>query len=888
MKERLTTDRIYLLVTGIIIQIVLMIPWIPTSGGKMNTCAYLIRMLSAENLETLITTDFGFQGFSWQELNPMTYVFMIELVMFLIVQVLGIINILLTLFAKEKHSFLCMVNLVICAANVFSMPTSFMFYLEGLLPKLYVVIILALTAVNLVGYKMIDAWADATEEQRRIKKREREKKEERKRRLAFEGKYSPLFYRVIWKNFKSSWETYRLFIVVGGLSISFIFSGIGMREMLSNAHGAENLAAGQGLGTILLNFLVMTLVISVFLITSVLLFYLKHHIKNYALFINLGMRSRTLYLFVGVELLSCIILSLVIGIVLGNVILILCGAVIRNGFEGGITLEAVTGKTYLLTVAVGFLVYLISAMATHDIYYDTGGSGSRYKEVMKEKMPGKLSPLFMVIGVGLMIYSFLEFTRRERAESVVLLAAFFAGLFLFWRNIWNLYLRWRKKKNAVYYGNLLKKNYFYHHFKTAFRYMFLITLLHVSVLFVFSREVVSSQIAKEAPTMFPYDYVCMATDGDKELFQEIEKETHAEVLTYPMVRVTSVDNSPRMDDIRICMQPQGQNIGISEMTYRALCENLGRKPQKLDLSDDGKKVYLIYQEDESVKAHPVDYFPNRTNPYLHIGQPVLAYDYLLREEIFMPREVTGEETGSLIGNLSQGEHENIVVFSDEYFKKIQKDWQTTEYHTGTEITKEEAVEDVTIHHWPDRLVLIRADETEKGAVEEKLREFQENHKFDEHFDSSVQSWYSKDERISQIKSERFMDIAVSAFIIVILISVIIVLLYMKAESEMEEKKRQQEFFECMGMREKERLALIKHEVAYFLWIPFGIATLTVAAFTVVLWNIRLYTQTNCVDYLKLFIVIYAAYAAVQLLVTKGLEYFIIKKVEGSHAGNHKS
>ena len=133
-----------------------------------------------------------------------------------------------------------------------------------------------------------------------------------------------------------------------------------------------------------------------------------------------------------------------------------------------------------------------------------------------------------------------------------------------------------------------------------------------------------------------------------------------------------------------------------------------------------------------------------------------------------------------------------------------------------------------------------------------------------------------------------MDIAVSAFIIVILISVIIVLLYMKAESEMEEKKRQQEFFECMGMREKERLALIKHEVAYFLWIPFGIATLTVAAFTVVLWNIRLYTQTNCVDYLKLFIVIYAAYAAVQLLVTKGLEYFIIKKVEGSHAGNHKS
>lgn len=887
MKERLTVDRIYLLVTGVLIQIVLMLPWIPTSGGKFNTYTYLMRMHSANDLEKLITTDFGFQGWSWQELNPMAFVFMIELVMLLIVQVFGIINILLT-FAKEKHSFLCIVNLVICAANVFSMPTSFMFFLEGVLPKLYVLIILALTGVNLVGYKMIDAWADATEEQRQIKKREQEEKKERKRRLAFAGKYSQLFYKVIWKNFKTSWETYRLFIVVGGLSVSFIFSGIGMKELLSGVHGAENLVAGQGLGTILLNFLVMTLVISVFLITSVLLFYLKHHIKNYALFINLGMRSKTLYMFVGVELLSCIIISLVTGMVFGNIILIICSTVIKRGFEGTIVLEAVTVKTYLLTVVVSFFVYLISAMATHDIYFDTGGSSSRYKEVMKEKMPGKLSPLFVVIGAGIMIYGLCSFTRREMAESVVLIAVFFAGLFLFWKNIWNLYLKWRKKKNSVYFGNLLKKNYFYHHFKTAFRYMFLITLLHVSVLFVFSREIVSSEIAKSPQTMFPYDYICMATDDDQKLFQEIEKENLAEVTIYPMVRVTSVDNSPRMDDIRSCMQPQGQNIGISETTYKALCEKIGRKPRKLDLSDDGKKVYLIYQEDESVKAHPVDYYPNRTNPYLHIGQPVLSYDYLIREKIFMPREVTGSETGNLIGNLRQGEHENIIVFSDVYFAKVQEDWKTTEYHTGTKLEEEEAIDDVTIHHWPDRLVLINADEKDRSAVEEKLKAFQENHKFDDHFDSSVQSWYSKDELISQIKSERFMNIAVSAFIIVILISVIIVLLYMKAESEMEEKKRQQEFLECMGMRKKERLRLIKLEVTYFLWVPFVIATFIIIAFTAILWNIRLYTQADCMAYTKILIIIYLAYAAIQLLETKGLEYFIIKKVEGSHAGNHKN
>lgn len=891
MKKRLTTDRIYLIVTGLLIQIALIIPWIPGVEGRYNTYTYLARMHSVDNLVDLVMTDFGFQKTGWfdvADLQPMAVIFRMQLIVLAIVQILGILNILLV-FARNKHSFLCVVGSILSAANLFCMPESMMFYLDGWIPKLYLLIILILQGINLIGYRMIDSWAEATEEQRKIRKREREAKRERKERLAFEGKYSQLFYKVIWKNFMVSWETYRLFVLVAGLAVTFIFAGIGMREMLAGTSESARQVVGQGLSGILLNFLVVTIAISVFLIVSVLLFYLKHHVKNYALFLNLGMRSRTLYLFVGIELLSCIVISIIGGSILGNLILVFCRLAIGKAFHGTQVVGGITIKTYLLTLLVSFLVFLVSAMATRDVYIDTGASASRYKDVMKEKMPGRLSPVWMLLGAGIMGYAVCNFARRDRAEGVTLIVLFFMGLYLFWRHAWNLYLKLRKGKDKVYFGSMLKKNYFYHHFKTAFRYVFLITLLHICALFVFSREVVSSVIAEEPETMFPYDYVCMATEDEETFFEEMGNEYGAEVLIVPMVRVSNVDNTSTMHDLRECIQPQGQHIGVSESTYRLLCEKIGRKPRDLDLAEDGKDVFLVYQEDKSVKAHPIDHFlMDHSKPYLHIGQPVTSYNYMIREEIFPPRDVMGEETASLIGNLKQGEHENIVVFSDEYYAKIQEMWKTTMYVTGETIAEDEAVEDVTVHHWPDRLVLLNVEEETKSAIEAQLKIFGDNHAFDEKFDRDVRSWYSKDERISQIKSERFMNIAVSMFIILVMMTVSFVLLYMKVESEMEEKKKQQEFLECMGMREKERLRVIRSEIRYFFWIPFVIATITVIIFTTLMWRIRMYTLADCIAYTKILTVVYLLYMAIQFLEIKYLENYIIRKVGGNHGRNHKN
>ena len=888
MKKRLSLDRKYLLVTGIIMQIILLLPWISLGGKRYNTYAYLFRLHASEDMQTVMRADFASIGegwMDWTDIQSMMFVFIGQLLLLVVLQILGIISIL-QVFSNKKKGLVSGVCLVICAANLFSITSGPTFYMDSWFAKLYLLIMLILQGINLIGYRMIDSWVEATEEMRRIKEHERQVKKERKERLVFEGKYSALFYQVVWKNFKSNWATYRIFVLVDTVSISFIFAGMGMREMLSGMQGVENLLTGQGLGAILLNFLASAIIISIFLIVSVLMFYLKNHMSSYSLFQNLGIRSKTLYLFIGTELAVCMILALIGGCILGNVILFVCRIAIRNGFDGAILLENITVKSYLLTLLVSFLVYLISAMATHDVYYETGGTSARYKAVQKEKMPGILSPLFMIFGAGVIVFSVYGFFQREHAEGMVYIVFFLIGLYLFMRHCWNMYLRLRKKKNSIYLGSILKKNYFYHHFKTAYRYLFLFTILHICVLFVFSREVTTSLIEEEPEIMFPYDYVCMAIEDDMPIFEEIKNENQAEVLSYPMVRVSNADNSTDINGAMECIQPQGQHIGISESTYRKLCENIGEKPKQLNLAEDGSEIYVIYQEDKSVRAHPIDYYMGTKTPYLHIGQPLIAYDYVKREKLFQPRKVIGMERTSLIGNLRQGEHENIVVFSDGYFAEVEDMWKTTIYWNGEQISEEEAIEDVTIHHWPDQLVLINVADDQKQDVEEKLQIFEDNHLFDNSFDSEVQSWYSKTTLIDQIKSERFMNIAVSMFIMIIMAIVSLILLYMKVESEMDEKKRQQEFLECMGMRKRERLQIIKSELGFYFWVPMAISIISIIVFTAITWKLRLFSQTDCIAYSKVLTIIFLIYTAVELLGMKCLEYYIIRKVEGSHGNNH--
>lgn len=69
---------------------------------------------------------------------------------------------------------------------------------------------------------MIDIWKESVEQAKESSRKEKAEKEEERRRLSFPGKYTKLFYQIVWKNFQYDWQDYRLFLLCGTIVTALI------------------------------------------------------------------------------------------------------------------------------------------------------------------------------------------------------------------------------------------------------------------------------------------------------------------------------------------------------------------------------------------------------------------------------------------------------------------------------------------------------------------------------------------------------------------------------------------------------------------------------------------------------------------------------------------
>mgnify|MGYP000222983247 CR=1 FL=1 len=66
-------------------------------------------------------------------------------------------------------------------------------------------------------------------------------------------------------------------------------------------------------------------------------------------------------------------------------------------------------------------------------------------------------------------------------------------------------------------------------FRTTVRYVSLLAIVHICVLFFFGVRLVSNQIAEDPESLFPYDYVFLANETDEELLGEFQEACDAEL-----------------------------------------------------------------------------------------------------------------------------------------------------------------------------------------------------------------------------------------------------------------------------------------------------------------------------------------------------------------------
>lgn len=295
-----------------------------------------------------------------------------------------------------------------------------------------------------------------------------------------------------------------------------------------------------------------------------------------------------------------------------------------------------------------------------------------------------------------------------------------------------------------------------------------------------------------------------------------------------------------------------------------------------------KKDYRIVgiKQDQRAKAKPIDWYMMTKEPYLHIGQPLVAYNAYEYRTYYPMRYIVGEETSSLIGCFRQGRYENLIVFSDTYFEKVKDYWKTTDMNTGEPVEPDEAVLENTIHEGPTVLALVNLPESAVREQEERadqiMAEFQEAHAYDESFDPLVKSAYSKKEAVTRRQMEHILETVMNGFVLVMLLTAGILMLHMKVNMELPEIKTRYQFMECFGMRRAERVRNMKKEVSRFVWIPLGTGAVISMVFTGIVWGLRDFQMDDIRRYVLWQGLIWMIYAIIQIGNMKWLQRMVIK------------
>ena len=724
---------------------------------------------------------------------------------------------------------------------------------DNLLGTLYPGLFLLVSAIGYLIFEGIEPWEEIETEAKKIRETDRAEKEEEKRRLRFEGKYSHLFYRIVWKNFKSNWKDYILFLFCTSLVTSFVIFGYGLQMILDGTHQSEGVGLIHGLNEILFRAMIPLAILSVFIIVVLFLHYVKCRAKNFGVFLTIGMRRKTLYYFIFLEFLSVFVLSFVIGTLAGSVFLQLFLRFSVTFVEGIATESVGIGILFAKTIGTILLLMVVSYMTARNIFTDFNVGQSTELNTISEKMPLRFRKIFMIAGIGICVYCGMMYSELRNFENIYYIVGFFAGTYFIVRyGIAEILVNERNRR--TYIKKLMIHNPLFHKLNTNTGYILVLSVLAFCIMYMFSMQIASVKIAEGMDEIFPYDMMCIADNEDADFFERLQEKYSIEYTSYPMVRVCAYDATEEVESKEqihpLIGRIQSQNIGISENTYHALKKklNAGYEATDLNLDVGGNSVYVVHQQDKSVKAQPTDFFLSRKEPVLAIGQPILGnHDLEImngEDEHYRFREIAGEEIGSLTGTFRQGLRENLVVFSDEYFE-----------------------EEALTYQGPTKLVLIRIESEDADEILSEMTEFQNRHIDDESFDAYVLSYYTKQDGTKMITSERVMKMTMNGLVIMIFLIMYFILIIIKMLSEMETNRKRALFLNHMGMREKERFQLLKKEYFYYYYLlPVIIGTIAAVIFTIMMFIARMYSSEDILHYLINVLPLWGVFYAVSLLV----------------------
>ena len=571
--------------------------------------------------------------------------------------------------------------------------------------------------------------------------------------------------KIIYKNFRSNLKNYILFFLSNIVAIMELFVFYGIRSIIKSS--ITDKVTAEALKT---DFQIAVGIIAV--ITLMLMFYamkcyIKLRIKDYSMFLVLGMKKKAVSLLLLFEYCIGCVISLILGIGVGRILLYIIQRLLVKYYPRYIQMHALGYQIYknvcLASILIMVLVFVILL-----IWLDGRSLGMLMAEdKQNEKRPASYMWIILaVIGIVLMIVGIILYcgsdTQYLYAHGGLLMGLILAVVFGL-----ALFLNLLKKCKNFYYRHMLDLNQLYSRY---LNHMIILVLLIVVHFFSLSYLVV--QTAELLPldqyrSQYPYDVIWITEKDNKGYAKKLASTYNGTVTEVPMIRVSTYYGA--------------NHIGISEKTYRKLS-----KSQALNLKENQIAVRIensdAKQEDIKDSAYWEVYSTLYAGKYFGKQDSDTLIDVKENEDIHF--NIQSICTQTIVGKYStDGWHENIIVFSDEYFNK---QWNAISL-------KNDNVSELELFTFPT---------TRREPVCQKLKQY--NQKSSYHKMGKLQNnLYITDQYLNGQKMRALFSMSSKIFLIIASILSGFFIMSLKTLTEFPALQKRFEFFKCMGMRENQ-------------------------------------------------------------------------------------
>lgn len=695
-----------------------------------------------------------------------------------------------------------------------------------------------LTGVEFLLQKYMQQYKQFTKEWEQEQKRKEQQKKEIHERLYFPGHYSPACWRIVLK--ATLHRKTSVFIIMLGnvVLLMYLFILMSIKNILQKGYSVRVILPSEGLNVILKNSVIMIVVLYAVFEVIALFYNTRSNAMRESILSVLGIRNAMNRNICVLEYSILIAIPMLIGLVLGTVGFLLIAHTLFPAIAESTGI--LTWKIYVFSVGIYLLISASTVLIFYRTYRGETINDSYLYGFLKRKL-SKNKSINVIFGLGTVLLLFwgMRYGQRRYAENIfILLAIVCSIILLFWsvrakRSIWC-----RKKIRYLLKDSGIQASLY---------------MLHFIFMGIAGIQIAGHMCAPPAENLFPYDYVCIGYEEDKDIFTEISERNLADVWSFPMCRVTAVQGEATNwvdyanNYYAKVIWPQGQHIGISWSTYIQLCQLVEEKvPNNVNLEDG--EIYIAFQESVEEKAHPLDWYMNRKEPNIHIGQPLDYYSVPERGRLYPDRAIAGETRNIVTGAFHNGAQENLVVFSDSYFEKIQ----------NTE--------------GPSVLYLLQ-EQGETEELEQILEHFSHRHIEDASWDEKIQSVYSKDLKSMDLKSERFMKLTVYIFVLILDCLIFILMVALKLAFEQKERQKKYQLFFVLGMRHGQCKKMLQKELIDLLAVPFILAYATSMVISVITGFLRMMTQEEWLQFLGNTQLLACIYLAVNLVV--GIIFYMI-------------